>query len=295
MQDSLPKPVWLKTRLPRTETYKHVRDVVSGLGLHTVCSSAHCPNTAECWDSGSCTFMILGDTCTRACRFCAVSHSKAGKPIDTTEPWKLATAAKMLNLDYIVLTSVDRDDLGDGGAGHYANCIRMLREERPTAKVEAIIPDFSARLDSLGTIIMAAPDVVAHNVEVVKRLTPSIRDRRASYEQSLGVLSYVKMMSPHTITKTSLMLGLGESRDEIKEAIVDIREAGVDILTLGQYLRPGEGQAPVERYVSPHEFERLGDFAKSLGFGYVAAGPFVRSSYHAADYFAFISERREEG
>jgi lipoic acid synthetase len=170
------------------------------------------------------------------------------------------------------------------------DCIRALRQERPTAKVKAIIPDFSARLDRLGSVIMAGADVIAHNVEVVERLTPSVRDRRAGYEQSLGVLGYVKMMSPRTITKSSLMLGLGEAREEVKAAMVDLREVGVDILTLGQYLCPGKGQAPVERYASPHEFDRLGEFARSLGFGFVAAGPFVRSSYHAADYYSFITD-----
>jgi lipoic acid synthetase len=234
--------------------------------------------------------MILGHTCTRACRFCAVNHEKAGQPVDTTEPWKLATAAKMLNLDYVVITSVDRDDLDDGGAGHYAACIRAVREEMPSARVEAIIPDFSGRLDMIGQVIAAKPDVIAHNVETVKRLTPSVRDNRATYRQSLGLLGYIKEYTPNIMTKTSLMLGLGETNDELRQAFKDIHDAGVDVLTLGQYLRPGKAQAPVDRYVHPEMFNMFEDYARSLGFGYVAAGPFVRSSYHAADYYSFITE-----
>jgi lipoic acid synthetase len=289
MQDTLPKPAWLKVRLPRTEKYHEVRAILSGLALNTVCSSAHCPNTFECWDAGACTFMILGHTCTRACRFCAVDHAKAGQPLDTTEPWKLATAAKMLNLDYVVITSVDRDDLEDGGAGHYAASIRAIRAEMPSARVEVIIPDFSGRLDMLGEVLAARPDVIAHNVETVKSLTPTIRDHRATYRQSLGVLGYVKEVAPHIITKSSLMLGLGETNEEVRQAMADIRKAGTDVLTVGQYLRPGKAQAPVERYVHPEMFDMLAVYARSLGFGHVAAGPFVRSSYHAADYYSFIT------
>jgi lipoic acid synthetase len=233
--------------------------------------------------------MILGHTCTRACRFCAVDHSKAGQPVDSTEPWKLATAAKMLNLDYVVITSVDRDDLDDGGASHYAACIRAVKQELPSARVEAIIPDFSGRLDRIGEVIAAKPDVIAHNVETVKSLTPAIRDHRATYRQSLGVLSYLNEFAPNIMTKTSLMLGLGESNEDVRQAMADIRVAGVDVLTIGQYLRPGNAQAPVERYVHPEIFDALADYARSLGFGYVAAGPFVRSSYHAADYYAYIT------
>lgn len=289
MQNALPKPNWLKVRLPRTEKYGRMRDVLAGLGLNTVCSSAKCPNTFECWDSGACTFMILGNTCTRACQFCAVDHARVGQPVDTAEPWKLVTAAKLLGLDYVVITSVDRDDLEDGGAGHYAACIRAIRKELPSVKIEAIIPDFRGRLDMLGAVIAARPDVIAHNVETVKRLTPEMRDRRATYRQSLGVLSYVSEFAPGIMTKTSLMLGLGETNDEVRQAIRDIRDAGTDVLILGQYLRPGKAQAPVDRYVHPEMFEMLADYARSLGFGYVAAGPFVRSSYHAADYYSYIT------
>ncbi len=289
MQDTLPKPDWLKVRLPRTERYNQVRGVLTGLNLNTVCASAQCPNAFECWDEGSCTFMILGNVCTRACRFCAVGHAKAGQPVDSTEPWKLATASKLLDLDYVVITSVDRDDLDDGGADHYAACIRAIRKEMPSTKIEVIIPDFSGRLDQLGQVIAAGPDVIAHNLETVDRLTSAIRDHRATYQQSLGVLGYVKMVAPEIVTKSSLMLGMGETDDEAKEAFIETREAGVDILTIGQYLRPGKAQAPVDRYVHPDAFAAFADYARSLGFGYVAAGPFVRSSYHAADYFSFIT------
>ncbi|HUL61621.1 MAG TPA: lipoyl synthase, partial [Methanocella sp.] len=231
----------------------------------------------------------LGQSCTRACRFCAVEHARAGDIVDALEPGRLASAVKRLGLSYVVITSVDRDDLPDGGAGHYAACVRALKRELPGVPVEVIIPDFAGRLDQLGMVMAAGPAVIAHNVEAVERLTPKVRDHRAGYHQSLGVLGYIKMMAPWTITKSSLLLGLGESLDEARKAIADIRKAGVDVLTLGQYLRPGPEQVPVARYVAPEEFDGLAAYARSLGFGCVAAGPFVRTSYHAADNYALVT------
>jgi lipoyl synthase len=195
----------------------------------------------------------------------------------------------MLDLDYVVITSVDRDDLDDGGAGHYAAAIRAIKAEMPSARVEIIIPDFSGRLGMLGEVLAAQPDVIAHNVETVKRPTPAIRDQRATYSQSIGVLGYVKDVAPHIVTKSSLMLELGETNEEARQAMADIRAAGVDVLTVGQYLWPGKAQAPVDRYVHPEMFDMLTAYARSLGFGYMAAGPFVRSSYHAANYYSFIT------
>ncbi len=289
MQDTLPRPAWLKVRYPRTQRYGEVRDILAEHDLHTVCASARCPNAFECWDGGCCTFLILGNACTRACRFCAVEHARAGAILDASEPKRLTAAVKKLGLGYVVITSVDRDDLPDGGAGHYAACVRALKHEAPGVPVEVIIPDFAGRLDQLGTVVAAGPAVIAHNVETVERLTPKVRDHRAGYHQSLGVLSYIKMMAPRAVTKSSLLLGLGESLDEARKAIGDIRKAGVDVLTLGQYLRPGPEQVPVARYVAPEEFDGLAAYARSLGFGCVAAGPFVRTSYRAAEHYAQVT------
>lgn len=291
MQELSPrKPDWLKVKLPRHGRYAEVEAKL--IGLNTVCSSAYCPNISECWGAGCCTFMILGNTCTRACRFCAVNHGRAGVPVDTSEPARLATAAREMGLNYIVITSVDRDDLYDGGAGHYAECIKAVKDEIPSCRVEAIIPDFSGYPDFLQTVVEAGPDVLAHNVEVVERLTPEIRDHRASYQQSLAVLREIKRLEPAIISKSSIMIGLGEEPDELKSTMRDIRAAGVDVLTIGQYLRHSPGQAPVERYVPPEEFDEFASYARTLGFSYVAAGPFVRTSYHAADYFDFIAAGR---
>lgn len=286
MQEFSPeKPGWLKIRPPKTDRYGVVKKMLSELGLNTVCASAKCPNAFECWDSGALTFMILGSVCTRACRFCAVSHGRLGEDVDPSEPAKVAEAASRLGLSYVVITSVDRDDLDDYGAGQYVACIGAIKNRMPGAKVEAIIPDFAGRADVLRKVIDAWPDVITHNIETVERLTPVVRDRRAGYYRSIDVLRNAKRFEPSIMTKSSIMLGLGEEEDEVKESIRRLHEARVDVLTMGQYLCPGESSLPVQRYVPPGEFEHLKEFAESLGFRAVAAGPFVRSSYRASEYF----------
>lgn len=286
MQEFSPeKPGWLKIRPPKTDRYGVVKKMLSELGLNTVCASAKCPNAFECWDSGALTFMILGSVCTRACRFCAVSHGRLGEDVDLSEPAKVAEAASRLGLSYVVITSVDRDDLEDYGAGQYVACIGAIKNRMPGAKVEAIIPDFAGRADVLRKVIDAWPDVITHNIETVERLTPVVRDRRAGYYRSIDVLRNAKRFEPSIMTKSSIMLGLGEEEDEVKESIRRLHEARVDVLTMGQYLCPGESSLPVQRYVPPGEFEHLKEFAESLGFRAVAAGPFVRSSYRASEYF----------
>ncbi len=288
------KPPWLKVRPPRTERYGLVKGVLSEMGVNTVCVSSRCPNAFECWDTGSLTFMILGRVCTRSCRFCAVEHGHTGEKVDPKEPSRVAEAAKRLGLSYIIITSVDRDDLEDYGAGHFAECIKEARRRNPGARVEAIIPDFSGSPDALLKVVEAGPDVIAHNVETVERLTPLVRDRRAGYWRSIGILWSIRQLKPSIVTKSSLILGLGEEEDEVKETIARLREAGVDILTVGQYLCPGGASLPVQRYVHPAEFEAMRGFAISLGFRAVAAGPLVRSSFHASSCFsqADIHDRR---
>lgn len=285
---SLEKPAWLKVRLPRTDRYGIVKETLSEMGLNSVCASSKCPNAFECWDNGHLTFMILGRVCTRACRFCAVEHGRYGEEVDPKEPYRVAEAAKRLGLSYIIITSVDRDDLEDYGALHFANCIKEVKEQNPSTRAETIIPDFCGREDLLLKVIEAGPDVITHNIETVERLTPLVRDHRSGYWRSIGVLKSVKGFKPSIITKSSMMLGLGEEEEEVKETIRRLREIGVDLLTLGQYLRPGEESMPVQRYVHPDEFERLREFALSIGFRAVAAGPFIRSSYHASKYFSRV-------
>jgi lipoic acid synthetase len=279
------KPGWLKIRPPKTNRYNIVKKTLADLGLNTVCASAKCPNAFECWDNGTPTFMILGNVCTRACNFCAVSHSPYGEDVDQSEPVRIAEAASALGLTYVILTSVDRDDLDDQGAGQYVSCIREVKRRIPGAIVEAIIPDFNSREDLLLKVIEAGPDVIAHNLETVERLTPLVRDRRAGFYRSVGVLRNVKRFEPSIMTKSSLMLGLGEDNAEVKEAIRRLHEARVDMLTLGQYLRPGEGLLPVIRYVPPEEFDEIKEYGMALGFKSIIAAPFARSSYHATTNF----------
>ncbi|MGI5860508.1 MAG: lipoyl synthase [Myxococcales bacterium] len=277
------KPRWLKVRLPHGEAYERVKAILEKTRLATVCQEARCPNMGECWGSGTATVMLMGEVCTRACRFC---HVKVGRPapLDPEEPENLAFAVKALELKYLVVTSVDRDDVPDGGSGHFAQAISALRRECPNTMVEVLIPDFSGSTECLDKVVDAGPHVVAHNVETVERLTPAVRDRRASYAQSLEVLRYLKSRGgPYT--KSSIMLGLGENEDEVLRACQDLRGAGVDVLTLGQYLQPSPYHLKVERFYSTEEFESLSQKAMAMGFLYVAAGPLVRSSYRAAEFF----------
>jgi lipoic acid synthetase len=277
-----PKPSWLKVRMPGGGRYESVRRTLRELGLHTVCEEASCPNVGECWGGGTATVMLMGDVCTRGCRFCDVSSGMPG-PLDPLEPRHLAEAVGRLGLDYLVVTSVNRDELPDGGASHIAQAIEELRRAAPRTLVEVLTPDFQGSADALQMIVDAAPTVAAHNLETVERLTPRVRDRRAGYRQSLEVLRFYKRGGMRT--KSSLMLGLGETRAEVLQAMRDLRAEGCDILTLGQYLRPSEKHLPVEEFVRPEVFAGLEREGLALGFRFVAAGPLVRSSYKAGELF----------
>ncbi len=274
------KPEYVKVKLPSGKTYLKVKEAIKGRELVTVCEEARCPNVAECWGSGTATFMVMGSVCTRGCRFCSVTHGTPA-PLDPLEPEKVAMAVRQMKLSYVVITSVDRDDLPDFGANHFSNVIREVK--RVGAKVEVLIPDFQGRKDLIDIIMEAAPTVIGHNIETVRRLTPKIRDPRAGYEQSLSVLKYIKDKNRDSITKSSIMLGLGETDDEVIATMRDLRAIGVNILTIGQYLRPSRMQVAVAEYSPVERFERLKDVAYDMGFSYVASGPLVRSSYRALE------------
>lgn len=280
-------PPWLKVRLPSGPIVARLKEASRSRGLATVCEEARCPNLAECWGEGTATFMVMGESCTRGCRFCSVKTALRPPLPDPGEPAKLALTLKEMTLDYAVLTTVCRDDIPDQGAGHLAACIAAIKKENPELKIEMLLQDFRGDFSLLETVLDAGPDVVAHNVECVERLTPAVRDAKAGYRQSLEVLAQAKAYRPKMPTKTSLMLGLGETEEEMLRCFEDIRSAGVDILTLGQYLRPAsvKHHLPVARFLPPEEFDRLGESAKSHGFLHVASGPFVRSSYRAAEPF----------
>jgi lipoic acid synthetase len=278
------KPGWLRVAVPGGERYQRVRDTLATQRLHTVCAEARCPNVGECWGGGTATVMLMGDVCTRGCRFCHVKTAAHPPPLDPDEPRHLAEAVRALGLDYIVVTSVDRDDLPDGGAAHFAEAIRHLKAV-PGLLVEVLTPDFQGDPEAVRTVGRAAPDVFANNIETVRRLTPVVRDARAGYDQTLGVLARMKSEFPRVATKSSIMVGLGEGRDEVVETMRDLRAVGVDILTLGQYLRPSSWHLPVIEWVSPEKFDALRDDGLALGFRYVASGPLVRSSYRAGELF----------
>lgn len=278
------KPDWLRIR-PPSQTFHDLRRDLKEIGLVTVCQESHCPNMAECWSGGTATFMVLGDTCTRACKFCAVKARGQPDAPDADEPRKLVEAVGLMDLDYVVITSVDRDDLPDGGAQHFADCIAALKQAYPELLIEVLIGDFQGNEEHLQIVIDAQPTVIAHNVETVRRLQDEVRDRRAGYDQSLSVLENVKKYAPEIMTKSSLMVGLGESADELHQAMDDLRAIACDIITFGQYLRPSSWHLPVKRYMPPEEFDDLERAAQEKGFMYCAAGPFVRSSYRAAELF----------
>ena len=279
------KPPWIRVKLPSGETYSRVRSIIRKYRLHTVCDEALCPNISECWGSGTATIMLLGDTCTRACKFCAVKTGNPRGYIDWDEPRRVAEAVKELNLDYVVLTSVTRDDLEDGGASIYAETVRLVKEVCPDIIVEVLIPDFNNDPNALKMVVESGVDVVAHNIETVERLTPKVRDPRAGYWKSLKTLKMVKDLSDKVYTKSSIMLGLGERDDEVVKAMRDLRSVGVDILTIGQYLQPTRHHLPVVEYVTPEKFRWFREIGERLGFLYVASGPLVRSSYKAGEYF----------
>ena len=281
----LRKPSWLKVSIPAGSTVQFVSSTKADRSLVTVCEEAMCPNRHECWSSGTATFMLMGDTCTRACRFCAVNSGKPNGWLDFDEPRKLAEAIDVLKLKYVVLTSVTRDDLPDGGAQHLANCIKAIKERLPDILVEILIPDFGGNIAALRTVVESPVDVIAHNIETVERLTSKVRDPRASYQQSLEVLQNIKRMNPSMFTKSSLMVGVGETVDDLHEAFQDLRDHECDFLTIGQYLRPSFKHMAVEKYIHPDTFESLKQDALLLGFKYVASGPLVRSSYKAGEFF----------
>ncbi|GAB4176457.1 MAG: lipoyl synthase [Wenzhouxiangellaceae bacterium] len=275
------KPEWLRVRLPTGGRYEEVRATVQRHRLATVCAESKCPNIGECWSAGTATIMLMGDVCTRACRFCSVDTGNPRGWLDPEEPANAAEAVRLMGLKYVVLTSVDRDDLPDGGASHYAACIREIKARNPETAVEALTPDFQGRLACVETVVDAGVEVFAQNVETVRRLTHPVRDPRAGYEQTLRVLEHAKRHRPGVLTKTSLMLGLGETDDEVDECMEDLRAIGVDILTLGQYLRPTVNHLPVHRFVTPEQFARFRERGLEKGFLEVVAGPLVRSSYRA--------------
>lgn len=284
-QQRLAKPKWLRIVNHTTPAYTHVKEQVKEHRLSTVCEEAKCPNIAECWSHGTATIMLMGSVCTRACRFCAVDTGNPHGWLDKDEPENTARTVALMNLDYVVLTSVNRDDLPDGGAKHYADSIRAIKARCPRTKIEALTPDFQGIHSDVAVLLDSGVDVFAQNVETVQRLTHPVRDNRAGYWQTLEVLAYAKQYRPDVLTKTSLMLGLGETDEEIIQAMDDLRAQHVDILTLGQYLQPTKHHLPVERYVTPEAFTALREIGLQKGFFEVASGPLVRSSYRADRIF----------
>ena len=282
---SAKKPPWLKVPFPGGERYSWIKKRAANLNLSTVCEEANCPNIGECWNGGTATFMLMGDTCTRGCRFCSVKSSKNPGKLDAEEPKKLAETIENMALKYVVLTTVDRDDLPDQGASHIARCIRSIQRACPEMLIEMLMPDFQGNTELVQQVINARPAVLAHNLETVRSLTLKVRDSRASYDQSLDVLRYIKQKSPGTYTKSSLMLGVGESHTETLQAMKDLRDVGVDFLTIGQYLQPSKKHLKVEKFVPPEEFDELILLGDKMGFEYVASGPLVRSSYKAAEFY----------
>ncbi|OTA61422.1 lipoic acid synthetase [Hypoxylon sp. EC38] len=296
-------PEWLKTPIPAgNDNYKKIKSDLRGLGLHTVCEEARCPNISECWggsnkNAATATIMLMGDTCTRGCRFCSVKTNRKPPPLDPHEPEHTAEALARWGLGYVVLTSVNRDDLADGGARHFAETIRKIKAKKPSLLVEALTSDFWGDLDSVKIVAESGLDVYAHNVETVEGLTPYVRDRRATFRTSLKVLEHVKKVRGQDgiITKTSMMLGLGEQEQEIMDALKALRNSGVDVVTFGQYMRPTKRHLKVEKYVTPEEFEMWRQRALDMGFLYVASGPLVRSSYKAGEAFIENVLRKRAG
>lgn len=296
-------PKYMKKTIPKGEDYVRIKRDLRGLGLSTVCEEARCPNIAECWggsggkEHATATIMVMGDTCTRACRFCSVKTSRQPAPLDPHEPENTAEAVSRWGVGYIVLTSVDRDDIPDAGAAHIAQTIRRIKAKSPAMLVEALVPDFAGNETGVETVVHSGLDVYAHNVETVERTTPFVRDRRAGYRQSLRTLAHAKAVRPSLVTKTSLMLGCGETDAEIDQTLHDLRAAGVDVVTFGQYMRPTKRHMKVTEYVTPEKFGEWQRRAEELGFLYVASGPHVRSSYRAGEFFIknVVEGRRAQG
>jgi lipoic acid synthetase len=288
------KPAWLKTPIGRGETYFSIKKDLRDQSLFTVCEEAKCPNIGQCWNFGTATFMIMGDTCTRGCRFC---HIKTGDPngwLDPDEPQKIAQLAESLRLKYAVITMVDRDDLSDGGAHHVASVIKRVKEVSPAIQVEVLAGDFRNIDESIKTVMAAKPEVFAHNLETVERLTPRVRDARAGYKQSLAVLKKIKEFdtSENMFTKSALMLGLGETLEEVFQSLQDLRDSDVDFVTIGQYMRPTKKHLSIKRWVPPAEFDEIADHARTMGFLSVVSGPLVRSSFKAGEFYAEALKKR---
>lgn len=280
------KPDWIKVRLPSNPVFFSTKALISDLRLHTVCEEAQCPNRWECWSQGTATFMIAGDRCTRACGFCAVDTAKP-LALEADEPQRVAEAVTRMKLKHVVVTAVARDDMKDGGSEHFARTIRAIRAADPEIVIEVLTPDFNGRDESIRAVVEAAPHVFNHNLETVERLSPLVRSR-AKYQLSLRVLQRVKELAPNLVTKSGIMLGLGETEPEIFQSMDDLRDHGVQVLTMGQYLRPSPKHLPVVDYIHPDLFEQYGEIARGKGFEHVSSGPLVRSSYHAADYHPVI-------
>jgi len=289
------KPDWLRVKSATGQNPERIRTILRTHNLHTVCEEAHCPNVGECWGGGTATFMLMGDICTRGCRFCMVKSGNPNGRLDNYEPVKIARAIADLRLKYVVITSVDRDDLQDGGAGHFASTIRAIKTRDQSVVTEVLIPDFRANVTCIRKIVDAGPEVIAHNIETTATLTPKIRDPRATYTQSLQVLETIKKLDREVYSKSSIMLGLGETEEDLVRTMRDLRKVDVDILTLGQYLRPSKGHIPVVEFVSVSQFEYYKEIAEEMGFMYVASGPLVRSSYRAAEFFVEALIRRKSG
>jgi lipoic acid synthetase len=279
------KPDWLRVRSAGGENYDMIKTILRTHNLHTVCEEAHCPNVSECWGGGTATFMLMGDVCTRGCRFCMVKSGNPRGELDVFEPVKVAKAIAALKLKYVVITSVDRDDLADGGAEHFASTVRAIKKHDAEVITEILIPDFGGKVNCIRKVVEAHPGVIAHNIETTATLTQKVRDPRATYEQSLQVLKTIKNLDSTVYTKSSIMLGLGETESDLLQTMRDLREVDVDILTLGQYLRPSKSHFSVSEFVTPERFACYKELALKLGFLYVASGPFVRSSYRAGEFF----------
>ncbi len=280
------KPSWIKVRLPSNPVFFSTKALISDLRLHTVCESAQCPNRWECWSQGTATMMIAGDRCTRACGFCAVTTAKPFA-LEEDEPQRVAEAVRRMKLKHVVITAVARDDLKDGGANHFARVITAIREMDPSIIIEVLVPDFHAQDRHIQTVLDAAPEIFNHNMETVERLTPFVRSR-ARYHTSLQVLRRAKVLSSKVVTKSGVMLGLGETEPELLQTMDDLREVGCQVLTMGQYLRPTPNHLPVVEYITPAQFDLYGEIARKKGFAHVASGPLVRSSYHAADFHPVV-------
>lgn len=291
-----PKPKWIKVKAPAGDSYLDIKDMLADLNLATVCQEARCPNIAECWGGGTATFMLMGEVCTRGCRFCSVKTGNPKGEIDNQEPDKVGWAISQMNLDYVVLTSVDRDDLDDGGADHFARTVEVIKENDKDILIEVLTPDFKGVKGDIHRLVEAKPDVFAHNIETVERLQKRVRDPRAGYQLSMDVLTEVKKHDPTRYTKTSIMLGLGETDPEIMQTLKDLRDIDCDVVTFGQYLQPTKLKLKVEKFYTPDEFKYWQKVAEDMGFLYVASGPLVRSSYRAGEFFmrGIIEKQRKK-